>query len=72
MSMQSRNKNVGLHMENEEKQQKAKNKTCADSLIISENDKYKATFDVFMLLFVGYSCFTSVYYVSFGVPNNPI
>ena len=70
MSMQNRKNNVGLSMDNEEKASKTKSLTCKDKLIISENNKWKATFDVFMLLWVGYSCFTSVYYVTFSSPTN--
>ena len=36
-----------------------------DRLIISSENKIKSFFDVWVLLLVGYSCFTSMYYVAF-------
>ena len=41
-----------------------------DRLIIPENSQLKAIFDVWILLLVGYSCFTSVFYVAFDSPSN--
>jgi len=42
-----------------------------DYIIISENSKWKATFDIYITFLVAYSCFTTVYYVAFDdVPSN--
>lgn len=41
-----------------------------DSLIISKNSKRKSLFDIIMLLLVAYSCFTTMFYVTFGSPDN--
>jgi hypothetical protein len=54
------------HIEQEIKE----NKSWKDKLIISEGNKYKAVFDVFVLFLVGYSCVTSVYYASFNENHN--
>lgn len=39
-------------------------------LIISSDNRYKSFFDVWILMLVGYSCFSSMYYVAFSKPNN--
>lgn len=36
-----------------------------DYLIISENSKAKATYDIYINLLVAFSCFTTIYFVSF-------
>ncbi len=41
-----------------------------DRLVIKENNKPKAIFDIALLLMVAYSCFTSIYYISFEPPTN--
>lgn len=41
-------------------------KTWKEKLIISSDSKIKAIFDVFVLILVGYSCVTSVFYVAFS------
>jgi len=66
MSIQNRQRHVGLNMEEQEKNHKKLNKTLKDRFIISENNRWKAAFDVTVLLLVGYSCFTTVYYVAFS------
>ena len=35
--------------------------SCIERLIINENSRWKAVFDIVMLMMVGYSCFTSIY-----------
>ena len=37
-----------------------------DNFIISQNTIWKGVFDTFILLIVGYSCITSVMYISFS------
>jgi len=41
-----------------------------DRLIISSENKFKSFFDVWVLVLVGYSCITSMYYVAFTKPSN--
>ncbi len=36
-----------------------------DRIIIKENSKWKAAFDIFINLLVAYSCFTTIYFVCF-------
>jgi hypothetical protein len=38
-----------------------------DKFIISQKSQWKAVFDIWMLVLVGYSCFTTIFYVSFQV-----
>jgi len=45
---------------------KTPSKSCKEHIIISSNSKWKAIFDVFVLLLVGYSCVTSMYYAAFS------
>ena len=45
--------------------------TWKESLIISSGSSGKAIFDVIILFFVGYSCVTSVFNVSFKFTENP-
>ena len=44
---------------------KPNKKSFIDYIIISENSKWKATFDIYITFLVAYSCFTTVYYVAF-------
>lgn len=44
---------------------KSKKRSWIDKLIISENSKMKATLDIYINLLVAYSCFTTIYFVSF-------
>ena len=46
--------------------------TFKERIIISSDSKVKSVFDVFILLLVGYSCATNIYYVAFGTPTSPI
>jgi hypothetical protein len=39
-------------------------------MIIKQNSQWKAVFDIWMLGLVGYSCFTTIFYVAFGMPSN--
>jgi len=41
-------------------------------LIINADAKWKSFFDIWILLLVGYSCFTSLYYVAFDRPSNKL
>lgn len=60
-------KSFSISREEEESQ---KNRTFFDKLIISESSKWKAIFDILMLILVGYSCITSIFYVAFNAPSN--
>ena len=51
---------------------KDQKKTCKERIIIDANNKWKAIFDVFILLLVGYSCVTSMLYAAFTPTNNEI
>jgi hypothetical protein len=44
---------------------KSVKKSFIDYIIISENSKWKAAFDIYITFLVAYSCFTTVYYVAF-------
>ena len=46
-----------------------KKKSCKENMIISLESRWKRFFDIFILILVGYSCFTSVYYVAFSTPT---
>ena len=43
-----------------------------DKIVISMDSDWKSVFDVIILLLVGYSCFTTLYYVAFGLPTNKL
>lgn len=45
-------------------------RSFVDKLIINEGSKWKAFFDILVLLLVGYSCITSIFYVAFTNPTN--
>ena len=47
-------------------------KSFKDRLIISSENKFKSFFDVWVLVLVGYSCITSMYYVAFNKPTNKL
>ena len=54
-------------MESEEDtDKKGKKKGILDYLIIKENSKWKATFDIYINLMVAYSCFTTTFFVCFN------
>ena len=40
-------------------------KSFKDYIIISADSKWKSFFDIWILFLVGYSCFSSMYYVAF-------
>ena len=40
--------------------------------MISADSKWKSFFDIWILFLVGYSCFSSLYYVAFVTPTNPV
>jgi hypothetical protein len=41
-----------------------------DKIIISTDSAWKSYFDVWILMLVGYSCFTTLFYVAFQQPTN--
>ena len=43
-----------------------------ERIIISANSKWKAIFDVMILLLVGYSCVMSMFYAAFSTIENPL
>jgi vacuolar-type H+-ATPase subunit I/STV1 len=48
------------------------NKTWKQKIIIRTSSKWKPIFDIFILIFVGYSCITTLYYIAFDEPNNTL
>lgn len=57
--------------EEEETEYSAKKVHWSDFLIIKENSKKKAAFDMFINIMVAYSCFTTIYYVAISSVKNP-
>lgn len=47
-------------------------KTFKERIIISSDSKWKSIFDIFIIILVGYSCATNMYYVSFGNPTSQV
>lgn len=47
-----------------------KKKTFSEKLIISYDSRCKAIFDIWIVLLVGYSCPTSMFYVAFSLPTS--
>ena len=45
---------------------------CIDRIIISSTNRFKSFFDVWILLLVGYSCLSSMYYLAFAKPTNEV
>ena len=43
-----------------------------ERIIISANSKWKAIFDVLILLLVGYSCVMSMFYAAFSTIDDPV
>ena len=41
-------------------------------MLISADSKWKSFFDIWILFLVGYSCFSSLFYVAFTTPSDPI
>jgi hypothetical protein len=60
----------GIDKNSENLDNKGSQKQCKDKIIISSTSKWKAIFDVFILLLVGYSCITSMLYVAFTTSND--
>ena len=52
--------------EEEEAEKKVKKRSYIDYLIIKENSKLKATFDIYINIMVAYNCFTTIYFVCFN------
>jgi hypothetical protein len=67
---QSVNKTLDSQMftqtEEEEGEKKVKKKSFFENIIIKENSKWKAAFDIYINLMVAYSCFTTIYFVCFN------
>jgi hypothetical protein len=61
----------GIDKNSENLDNKGSQKQCKDKIIISSTSKWKAIFDVFILLLVGYSCITSMLYVAFTTTDDP-
>ena len=55
--------NNKLNIDNESKETE---KSCKEYVIIDSDSQWKAIFDIFNLLLVGYSCVTSMFYVAFS------
>jgi hypothetical protein len=54
-----------------EKNKREKKRSFIDKhIIISHDNTIKSFFDVWILIMVGYSCFSSIYYVAFNKPND--
>lgn len=53
--------NLISQSEEEDYDKKEKKKTCVDYLLIKENAKWKAGWDIFINLLVAYSCFMTIY-----------
>jgi len=47
-----------------------KNKSFKERILIPHDSQWKAIFEVFILLLVGYSCVTSMLYTAFVTPSN--
>jgi hypothetical protein len=50
----------------EEDEEEAEKKPFKERIIIDMDSGWKSKFDVAILLLVGYSCFTTLFYVAFG------
>ena len=61
----------GVNKTGVEMDTKVPSKSCKDRIIISQTSKWKAIFDVVILILVGYSCVTSMLYVAFKNPDDP-
>lgn len=56
--------------EDMERKGPAEKRSLSDKIIIDADSRWKSIFDVSILFLVGYSCFTSLFYVAFGQPTN--
>jgi hypothetical protein len=56
------------HSDDEEAKEK---RSWKEKIIIRVDSKWKPIFDIFILIFVGYSCITTLYYIAFEEPTNP-
>ena len=56
--------------EYDDEEDEEKKRPFKDRIIIDCDCTWKSIFDVIILVLVGYSCFTTLYYVAFGVPTN--
>lgn len=48
-----------------------KTKTCTEKMFLHPDGRFLSVFDVFMLGIIGYSCFTSAYYICFNMTTDP-
>lgn len=58
---------------NSQKDKKVTLREClkAENFIISMSSQWKAVFDTSVLIVIGYSCFTTVLYISFDIKQGP-
>lgn len=56
----------------QDQESKDQQRSCRERIIIDAENKWKAIFDVFILLLVGYSCVTSMLYAAFTPTDNEI
>ena len=49
---------------------KEKQKTFKERLFLHPEGRFLSVWDVFMLIIIGYSCFTSAYYIGFHMTEN--
>jgi len=68
------NNNYRLLGEDKVNKEEVKNERLPikERIIISANSKWKAIFDVLILLLVGYSCVMSMFYAAFSTIENPL
>lgn len=58
-------------VQNKDKKVSLRDCLKAENFIISMNSQWKAVFDTSILLVIGYSCFTTVLYISFDITTGP-
>lgn len=64
------NRLLGEDKVNKDNEPKNEQRNIKERIIISANSKWKAIFDVVILLLVGYSCVTSMFYASFSTTDD--
>ena len=66
------NRNLKEDKVKKEGEPKNEQMSIKERIIISANSKWKAIFDMLILILVGYSCITSMYYAAFSTTDDPI
>ena len=61
---------AGSNKSNLDSESKDTEKSCKEYVIIDADSQWKAIFDICILLLVGYSCVTSMFYVAFSQPED--